>query len=346
MRAGFIGAGVVVVLVAGAAATLGLGGRGGQPTAHSRTGPAATAKVTRQTLVEAVTMSGRLSYGEPAPLAVTATGTVTWLPSVGAVIKRGGTLLRVDNQPVVLFYGAIPTYRDLAEPAQGPDVRQLEQNLAALGYRGFTVDEEFSATTTAAVKRWQHDLKLAETGAVERGRVVYTAESVRVAKQLVRLGAGAATDVISYTGTTRIVEAAAGASETGWATPGAKVTLTLPSGATVAGSVIGVSEAAGSPSASGDRASGSVIAMAVADQAVLGGLGEVDVGIRYVVKERRDVLTVPVPALLALAEGGYGLEVVDGTSRVVAVTVGMFADGRVEVSGPGIDEGTVVGVPA
>jgi multidrug efflux system membrane fusion protein len=57
------------------------------------------------------------------------------------------------------------------------------------------------------------------------------------------------------------------------------------------------------------------------------------------------VLAVPVGALLALAEGGYGLEVVrGGTSAVVAVDTGMFADGKVEVSGGGIAEGTVVGV--
>jgi hypothetical protein len=55
---------------------------------------------------------------------------------------------------------------------------------------------------------------------------------------------------------------------------------------------------------------------------------------------------VPVSALLALAEGGYGLEVVrdDGTTKIVRVDTGLFADGKVEVRGAGIGEGTVVGV--
>jgi len=58
------------------------------------------------------------------------------------------------------------------------------------------------------------------------------------------------------------------------------------------------------------------------------------------------VLTVPVAALLALSEGGYGVQVVSGgTSHIVAVQVGMFAGGRVEISGAGIDVGTLVGVP-
>jgi hypothetical protein len=55
---------------------------------------------------------------------------------------------------------------------------------------------------------------------------------------------------------------------------------------------------------------------------------------------------VPVSALLALSEGGYGLEVVDddGTTSIVSVTTGLFADGKVQVEGDGITEGTVVGV--
>jgi hypothetical protein len=59
-----------------------------------------------------------------------------------------------------------------------------------------------------------------------------------------------------------------------------------------------------------------------------------------------NVLTVPVAALVALAEGGYGVQVVDGsTTRYVAVRTGMFANGRVEIAGEGITAGTLVGVP-
>jgi hypothetical protein len=57
-------------------------------------------------------------------------------------------------------------------------------------------------------------------------------------------------------------------------------------------------------------------------------------------------LLVPVNALLAPAEGGYGLEVVrgDGTTTIVRVDTGLFAAGKVEVRGAGIAKGTVVGV--
>src|SRR4029453_2783468 len=71
-------------------------------------------------------------------------------------------------QPVQLFYGAKPAWRDLATGVDdGPDVRQLERNLAALGYdpdHQMTVDDHFSWATAAAVKRWQKARGLDQTG--------------------------------------------------------------------------------------------------------------------------------------------------------------------------------------
>jgi multidrug efflux pump subunit AcrA (membrane-fusion protein) len=70
------------------------------------------------------------------------------------------------------------------------------------------------------------------------------------------------------------------------------------------------------------------------------------VDVDFVSAQRENVLAVPVVALLALAEGGYGVEIIEGdTSRIVAVKTGIFADGQVEVSGKAIAEGMRVGVP-
>jgi hypothetical protein len=77
------------------------------------------------------------------------------------------------------------------------------------------------------------------------------------------------------------------------------------------------------------------------------GIDKAAVTVAFTASERTEVLTVPVAALLALAEGGYGLQVVDGAAtRYVGVETGLFADGRVEVSGGGITAGTKVGMPA
>jgi hypothetical protein len=61
------------------------------------------------------------------------------------------------------------------------------------------------------------------------------------------------------------------------------------------------------------------------------------------------VLVVPVNALVALANGGYAVEVVEasGVHQLVAVSVGLFDDaaGLVEVNGAGLAVGEHVVVP-
>jgi hypothetical protein len=59
------------------------------------------------------------------------------------------------------------------------------------------------------------------------------------------------------------------------------------------------------------------------------------------------VLSVPVEALLALSGDRFGVEVLqaDGTTKRMPVTTGLFAAGRVEVSGDGISAGQKVVVP-
>ncbi len=51
------------------------------------------------------------------------------------------------------------------------------------------------------------------------------------------------------------------------------------------------------------------------------------------------MLTVPVAALLALQEGGFGVEVARRRDTYLPVKTGMFANGRVEVSGAGSPRG-------
>jgi hypothetical protein len=76
----------------------------------------------------------------------------------------------------------------------------------------------------------------------------------------------------------------------------------------------------------------------------LGRLDEAPVGVGLAQQSRRNVLAVPVAALVARRGGGYGVELA-GSRRIVPVRPGMFADGYVEVSGAGIREGTRVVVP-
>jgi peptidoglycan hydrolase-like protein with peptidoglycan-binding domain len=157
-----------------------------------------TAVVTRRTLSESSTVDGTLGYGTTLELYDRLGGTFTWLPSVGAVIGRGGTLWRIDNLPVVLMYGSVPAYRTLKQGvSDGPDVTELNENLIDLGFDPYGAiaasspegdDQSFGEATAAAVKRWQKAEGLTETGEVELGRVVFASGARRVTDVKVTLG--------------------------------------------------------------------------------------------------------------------------------------------------------------
>jgi peptidoglycan hydrolase-like protein with peptidoglycan-binding domain len=349
-RTGLIVGGAVALVAAAAAyAAYGLDFSAAPSTAAKSGLPPATGTVTRATLVETEKVSGTLGYGSPAAVAGRGTGTVTWLPAEGAVIERGQVVYRRDEVPVPLLYGPLPIYRVLASGAEGGDVKQLEENLVALGYQGFTVDDEYTSATADAVRAWQEDLGRTETGRVTPEDVVVAAGPLRVAELTATVGGSAAGPLLSYTDTTRVVSIALDVGKQQFVRPEIAAVVTLPDGSTVDGSVSTVGTVATS-SGGGNGAPSSTtidVTVTIADQSALGTLDAAPVTVSLEADRAEDVLTVPVAALVALAEGGYGVQVMEGSSvRYVAVTTGMFAGGRVEISGEGIAEGTVVGMPS
>jgi hypothetical protein len=80
-----------------------------------------------------------------------------------------------------------------------------------------------------------------------------------------------------------------------------------------------------------------------------GGAGQDQAPVNVNITSQRasNVLAVPVNALLALAGGGFGVQVVTGhSSHLVGVTTGLYGNTLVQVSGPGITAGTRVEVPS
>ncbi len=294
--------------------------------------------------------TGSAGNGSGGTAAAGSTNTLTWLPGIGATVSRGQPVYRVDDRPVVLLNGTIPLYRVLQPGLTGADVKQFEQNLSALGYGGFTVDDQYTSATASAVRNWQEALGLPRTGTVDLNQAVVAPGVLRVAALNTTLGSPASGAILTYTGVTRVVTIALDVSMQQLVKKDIPATITLPDGRTVAGTVASVGTVASrATSGSGAQQSSSTtiaVVVGIADQAALGALDEAPVDVTLVASQRQDVLTVPVGALVALAEGGYGVQVVEGsTTRYVAVKTGMFAGGRVEISGDTIAEGTVVGVP-
>ncbi|MER7171378.1 peptidoglycan-binding domain-containing protein [Streptomyces mesophilus] len=353
-RRGFaLAVAVAVLATAGAvtAAALGLGGaeQGGP---ERSTLPPATAEVTRQTLKDTETVDGQLGYGAASTAATRKPGTLTAGPDTGDRITRGKTLYAVDGAPVTLMYGSTPAYRDLREGVEGPDVEQLEKNLDALGYEGFTVDEEFTSGTADAVRDWQEDRGLDETGRVPLGQVVFADGAVRIDSLAARKGDALqpGAEVLAYTGTERAVTAELDAGDEQVAKEGAKVAVRLPDDSLAEGKVEEVTTVIKPAEAQGQDPETKIeVVVAFTDtkgRKAADAYALAAVHVDFTAETRENVLTVPVAALLALAEGGFGVEVVKGsTTSYVPVTTGLFADGRVEISGDGIAAGTKVGVP-
>ena len=339
--------------VAAAAAAWGAFGSGADDDSNAgTTRPTATATVTRRDLVARDTFDGALGYADSRTLEGALSGTVTALPREGATVARGGVLYRVNGKPVVLLYGSYPLWRTLETGLDGRDVRQLEQNLAALGYDphgDIEVDGKFDWATKAAVKRWQDDLGVTKDGSVETDEAVFLPGPRRVGELKIAVGSriGPGSPVMDTSSTRRVVTVQLDARRQTLVKRGQSVEIELPSGQTVRGVITGVGKVA--KVTGGDESATPTIevTIGVRNARATGNLDQAPVDVRIARETKANVLTVPVTALLALAGGGYAVEVVDGTgTRLVRVEPGLFADGLVEIGGKGIRAGMKVVVPA
>ena len=321
-----------------------------------------TAEVVRKTLTEQEEVDGTLGYGDAQPVINRGQGTYTRLPAEGSTLERNGVLYEIDNRPVRLLYGEVPAYRRLAEDTgNGPDVAQLESNLVEMGFAKGLIskpDQKWDTATTAAVKRWEKSIGVDQDGAIEDGEIVFLPGPVRVASHKVDTGSPSQPGATVYeaTGTTRLVKVDLDARRQRLVQQGAKVEVVLPDDSATAGTIVSIGSVAKSGGGGDDAGGGGgnddddkptvAVVITLDDPAAGGTLDGAPVDVRLTSATRESVLAVPVNALLALAEGGYGVEVVEGQrKRLVVVETGLFSQGLVEVSSPDLQESMKVVVP-
>lgn len=310
----------------------------------------ATATVEEGDMVVTETLEGTLRYAGGSAITGKSSGTVTWLPPKGSAVRRGQRLYSVDGQPIFLMYGRVPLYRALTVGSEGADVLQLERNLLAMGYADdLEVDDTYTSYTAEAVRDWQEDRDLSETGEIELGAVVFQPGPVRVAGHETTVGAdiGAGQPVVTGSGLDRVVVVDIPVEQRPLVKESAKVRVTLPDGKTVSGRVTSVGTVAETSGEGEEEETTFEVRISLTDPDAAGNLDEAPVDVAFESERRQDVLSVPVNALIALPDGGYGLVVVDdGGSRTIQVDLGIFSNGRVEVSGTGLRAGMNVEVPA
>jgi peptidoglycan hydrolase-like protein with peptidoglycan-binding domain len=280
--------------------------------------------------------------------------TFTKLPSVGQIIRRGQSLYEISGQSVVLLYGSVLSTRAfVAGMSAGSDVGELNANLDALGYGQGLTGDTFSAQTGAAIRAFQSARGLTVTGELLLGSVVFEPGAVRVTSVTATAGATVMPGpVLGISSTARQVKLALDAAQQANVKKGDRVTITLPDNQTTPGRVTYVSSVAtSSASKAGEEESAPTIEVDATptDPAATGRLDEAPVNVSITTESVEHALVVPIDALLALAGGGYGVEIAEGSAhQLTAVTLGLFddADGLLQVSGRGLSAGQRVVVPA
>ena len=324
----------------------------------------ATALVVRTDLSARQLVAGTLGYqGMFTVASETGGGIITWLPAEGGIVRRGQPLFAVDGQPVTLLYGSLPAWRPFVPGmSAGPDVRQLQRNLSALGFDPGPADGLYGWATELAVQRWQQARGETVTGTIPLGAVAFLPGPLRVTAMPEQPGAlvtpGAS--VVSGTSLTAGVQV--------WLPLGGpsvrrgdQVTVTMPDGiTTVPGTVTAVGSVAtvpGGPAtgstqgsgASGGSSGGQAAAIPVTitiRAPIPAGLDQAPVQVSIIQQRADGVLAVPVTALLATVGGGYAVQAAGPHGRVIPVTTGLFdgASGLVAVTGAGLTPGLPVAV--
>jgi hypothetical protein len=349
-RGRWVAVGIVVVVAAGAVAAW----RAGvfSPAASSGAGqgapPPATAAVIRQDLSATTPVTATLGYAGAYSVTGQSSGTLTWLPSPGRVIRQGQALYQTGNEsPVVLLYGTVPDWRALDEGVTGQDVSQLNHDLVRLGYAD-RADvaalgwDYYSWETAYGVQRLEQHLGVSyPPGSLSLGQVVFEPEALRVTQVTGRLGGSGSGPVLAATSDREVVTIPLDVAQQSEVKAGDSVTVTLPDGTTTPGVVSSVGTVA--TTTSGQQGQGSTTTIPVYVKLTApkeaGSLDQAPVTVNITTASSPGpVLAVPVTALVAQSSGGYVVEVVGegNTRRWVPVTAGPIfddANGLVQVTG-------------
>ena len=272
----------------------------------------------------------------------------------------------------VLMFGDSPAWREFQNGmTPGEDIRQLEENLVALGHGSFEsliVDQNFDNETADAIRQMQVDLGLTATGEIAFRDVIFLPGTsvVESSSSYPSLGATVTpgSTLVSLFSIER-VETQIVQDGNIWTTAeslqrvittievadqrlidvGSEVRIELPDESIVTGAVIEIGSIAVVPQG-GQNDPYLEVTVAIDGDVNLYEWTGAPVTASITKNLAEGVLSVPVTSLLALLGGGYALEVIEPTStRLVPVDAGVYADGWVEVTGLGLEAGIEVVTP-
>jgi peptidoglycan hydrolase-like protein with peptidoglycan-binding domain len=324
-------------------------------TASASEVPTRTEAVTRGTVSQRLRLAGTYAFdGSYTVLHRGAPGIVTGVRAAGAKVDRGGVLYSVGERAVHLLFGSIPAHRDLTSGlTDGADVRELERNLRALGMdpdHEMTVDTDFTWATAAAVKRLQKSWGLPyseRTGTLTLGSVVFLPGTLRVTPKVSNGAAvGPEQPVLTASSTRRVVSTSIDADMQSRIEVGDKVSVTLPGGEDTDGEILRIGKVATAGTDENGNAGTATVPVVLRISVPKGtpDLDQAPVQVKVATVVRKNVLTVPISALLARPGSGYRVKLASGV--YADVEPGLYDDetNQVEISA-GLKEGDRVEVP-
>ena len=309
--------GAAVIVVAAIVGIALLAGGTGKPSAT----PAVTthyASVARTDLVATQSFDGTIASQDGPQVVNRQNGTITGLTAEGAPVARGQALYSVNGANVILMYGALPAWRDIGGPriTDGADVLELEQNLSAMGYNPGVVDQTFTSDTAAAITAWQTAAGLTADGVVHLGQVVFAPGPVRVNQQSTTVGSPVHDGQVVMTtlSSNKIVNVTLDSSNANALSGGDAVQILGVGNGELPATVSTIT--AQSSAGGGGGGGGSQVAVVIPKtaNALAAQKDGTTVTVNLVTETHKNVLAVPVTALVARSSGGYAVEVVRGNS--------------------------------
>ncbi len=363
-RAGWVLAGVVIVLAAVAIGTALAAGafRGPAAPASTSSGYATGTKaVTRQSLTSQTEENGTLGDVGTWTVAVPASssssaaatassssaagggpGTFTWLPQTGQVIRQGEQIYGLSGTPVVLLYGPVPAYRDLSEGMTGADVTELNRDLVHLGYTTAAALgprsgwDYYSAGTADAVGVLQTKLGLAVTGTLPLGQAAFLPGPALITGlgSSTSLGgpATAGTVAVTATSVTPVVTVDLDPSLRSEIRDGDQVAITLPDGSTTPGVVTQVGRVATSAASSSGSAGSSAGSPGASSNSTAAGSGATITVLVSLTHPNAAGQLNQAPVTVTITTGSAPNALTVPVDALLAQPGGKYA---VEVTGPG-----------
>ncbi len=270
-------------------------------------------------------------------------GVVAGLAPQGTPITNGLSMFTIDGLDVVALTELDSVSRVLTGDTYSNEA--LERALRTAGFdeaKEMTIDSVATAPTRAALERWQAAAGLPINGEVDPGYYLNVQPGQRIDSHNLASGDATIAGRIMMTSSASelSVVVTVSVSDEQEFFEGQVVQVTLADESEVEGAVtsIGaVTQDAGNPTID------VVIGVTAGPDSEL---VEGPVTVTTVSSEVVDALVVPTRALVTLREGGYAVEISQGGStRLVAVELGSFDDGLVEIVSGDISAGDEVVVP-